>query len=285
MRIRQDKQQHRSDKEHDVARRAGKIIPAANSYDKKWERGTLTVMERKQQWNTIDALKTVTTIILSNAGWFKGAVFVAFCIIVSPFWVEAKPLDKGEQFVKSQCVGCHRIEGAPMSRSSKKAPDLIWAGNKYQRTWLVDWLQHPKQKLYPVGYDFNFTRKGPHVSITQAEAEHVADFLSTLQDKRVTVGVMKPGTPEELAQGKQLYPRHGCQNCHRMPANNKRGYKGGTSSASFVNMGNRLKGDWVYRFNLNPNDFVPESGAYIPKPLLPDSDIYAITAYMMTFGK
>jgi cbb3-type cytochrome oxidase cytochrome c subunit len=182
-------------------------------------------------------------------------------------------------------VGCHRIEGTPMPRSSKQAPDLIWAGSKYQRAWLVDWLQHPKQKLYPIGYDFNFTRKGTHASITAAEAEHVADFLVTLQDTRVTDGVMKPGTPEELARGKELYRSHGCQNCHWTPASNKRGYKGGTSSTSFVNMGNRLKGDWVYRFNLNPNDFVPESGAYIPDPLLPDSDIYAITTYMMTFGQ
>jgi len=45
----------------------------------------------------------------------------------------------------------------------------------------------------------------------------------------------------------------------------------------------RLNADWVYRFNLNPNDFEPDSGAYIPKPPLPDEDIYAITAYMMTF--
>jgi hypothetical protein len=50
-------------------------------------------------------------------------------------------------------------------------------------------------------------------------------------------------------------------------------------------MGNRLQADWVYRFNLNPDDFVPDSGAYIPNPPLPDSDIYAITAYMMTFKK
>jgi len=48
-------------------------------------------------------------------------------------------------------------------------------------------------------------------------------------------------------------------------------------------MGNRLQADWVYRFNQNPNDFVPKSGAYIPNPPIPDEDIYAITAYMMTF--
>jgi hypothetical protein len=50
-----------------------------------------------------------------------------------------------------------------------------------------------------------------------------------------------------------------------------------------VNLSDRLQADWVYRFNQNPNDFEPDSGAYIPNPPLPDQDIYAITAYMMTF--
>ena len=205
------------------------------------------------------------------------------CVAIFPLLVEAKAVGEGETFVKSQCVGCHRIEGKPMPRSLKKAPDLIWAGSKYQRAWLVDWLHNPKEKLYPVGYDFNFKRKGPHLSMTTAKAEQVADFLATLKDKRVTVGVMKAGTPKELSRGKQLYREHGCQNCHWTPAKNKRGYTGGTSSTSLINMGNRLQADWVYRFNLNPDDFVPESGAYIPKPPLPDTDIYAMTAYMMTF--
>ncbi len=191
----------------------------------------------------------------------------------------------GKQLVQSKCVDCHRIEGTPLPRSAKKAPDLIWAGSKYQRAWLVDWLQDPKEKLYPVGYDFRSKRKGPHMAITASEAANVATFLGTLKDTRVTKGLVKSGTPEELSRGKKLYREHACQNCHRTPANNKRGYTGATSSTSLVDMGNRLQGDWVYRFNLNPNDFVPESGAYIPNPLLPDSDIYAITAYMMTFGK
>jgi len=189
----------------------------------------------------------------------------------------------GQEIVKTKCVSCHRIEGAPMPRSTKQAPDLIWAGNKYQRAWLVAWLENPKEKLYPIGYDFNAKRKGRHLSLSEDDAEQVADFLSTLKDSRITEGIMKPGTPKELERGKQLYREHACQNCHWTPAKNRRGYTGGTSSTSLVNMGNRLQADWVYRFNQNPNDFVPESGAYIPNPPIPDEDIYAITAYMMTF--
>jgi mono/diheme cytochrome c family protein len=217
-------------------------------------------------------------------GIMNGAVLIV-CVLggFSLLARAAQPPAEGEKIVKSGCVGCHRIEGVPMPRSTKQAPDLIWAGNKYQRAWLVSWLENPKEKLYPVGYDFNTKRKGRHLSLSLREAEQVADFLSTLKDARITEGIMKPGTPEELAHGEKLYREHACQNCHWTPAKNRRGYTGGTSSTSFVNMGNRLQADWVYRFNLNPDDFEPRSGAYIPKPPLPEKDIYAITAYMMTF--
>lgn len=62
-----------------------------------------------------------------------------------------------------------------------------------------------------------------------------------------------------------------------------KGYTGGTSSTSFIKLNERLNSDWVYRFNQNADDFEPDSGAYIPKPPLPDEDIYASTAYMLTF--
>jgi len=172
-----------------------------------------------------------------------------------------------------------------MPRATKKAQNLMWAGNKYRRHWLVSWLQHPKEKLYPFGYDFNVTRKGPHMSLTAREAEQVADFLGTLKDQRVKEQVLRPGTPEQLARGKHLYREHACQNFHWTPASTKRGYTGGTSSTSLLNAGNRLQADRVYQFNSNPNDFAPESEAYIPSPPLPEKDIFAITAYLMTFGK
>jgi mono/diheme cytochrome c family protein len=217
-------------------------------------------------------------------GFSSGAVFI-FCVLAGLSFpaIAAQPPAEGEKIVKSWCVGCHRIEGAPMPRSTKQAPDLIWAGNKYRQAWLVAWLANPNEKLYPVGYDFNGKRKGPHLSLSSREAEQAADFLRTLKDARITEGMMKPGTPEELARGEKLYREHACQNCHWTPAKNRRGYTGGTSSTSLVNMGNRLQADWVYRFNLNPDDFEPQSGAYIPKPTLPEKDFYAITAYMMTF--
>ncbi len=221
--------------------------------------------------------------------WRSGGLLVALVVGMTTVFavavtrVAAKGEQAGEQVVRSTCTGCHRIEGPVAARKTKKAPDLIWAGNKYQPAWLVNWLQNPDFKLYPVGYDFRPDRKKRHLSLTADQAKMVVDFLATRKDSRITEGVMKAGTPEQLARGQSLYREHGCQNCHFTPAASPKGYVGGTSSTSFIKLNERLKADWVYRFNLNPNDFEPDSGAYIPKPPLPDGDIYAITAYMMTF--
>lgn len=195
----------------------------------------------------------------------------------------AKSEESGEKIVKSTCTSCHRIEGAPAPRRTKKAPDLIWAGSKYQKAWLESWLEKPEFKHYPVGYDFRPERKQRHLALPADKAKPVAEFLGMLKDPRVKAGAMKPGTREQLAKGEVLYRKHACQNCHLTPAKIAKGYTGGTSSTSLLKVNERLQGDWVYRFNQNPNDFEPDSGAYIPDPPLSDEDIYAITAYMMTF--
>lgn len=209
------------------------------------------------------------------------AVLMANLLVCAEFAMAAAA-DPGEKIVKATCVQCHRIEGKPAPRRTKKAPDLIWAGNKYQRDWLVRWLQNPEFKHYPIGYDFRPERKKRHLALPPDQAKAVTEFLATRKDGRIKEGVMKPGTPEQLARGEKLYREHGCQNCHFTPAKTAKGYAGGTSSTSFIKLNERLNADWVYRFNQNPNDFEPDSGAYIPKPPLPDEDIYAITAYMMT---
>lgn len=231
--------------------------------------GRGTVMD---YWLRERQCAVVRTIVISMVG-----------VLIAGFSGMAAAADAGEKTVKTICMQCHRIEGKPAPRKTKKAPDLIWAGNKYQRDWLVAWLRNPESKHYPVGYDFHPKRKKRHLSLSPADAQSVAGALGKLKDPRIKIGVMKPGTPEQLDRGEQLYREHSCQNCHFTPAKNSKGYAGGTASTSFLHLGERLQADWVYRFNQNPNDFEPDSGAYIPNPALPDEDIYAITAYMMTF--
>ncbi|WP_447860508.1 c-type cytochrome [Nitrospira calida] len=86
-------------------------------------------------------------------------------------------------FVKSTCAACHRIKGKPIPRRTKTAPDLIWAGNKYRREWLVAWLQNPD--LLPVGNDFRSERKKRHLALPVDQAKAAGEFLATRKDPRI----------------------------------------------------------------------------------------------------
>lgn len=144
-------------------------------------------------------LRNVTRFVMYVAVLMVGGVLL--CATES-----ATAADAGEKIVKSLCVPCHRIEGKPAPRKTKQAPDLIWAGNKYQQDWLVAWPQKPEFKHYPVGYDFLPERKKPHLALPVDQAKAVSQFLATRKDSRIKEGVMKPGTPEQLARGEKPVP-------------------------------------------------------------------------------
>ena len=54
---------------------------------------------------------------------------------------------RAKEVIQQTCVQCHRLEGQPDSRFNLKAPDLIWAGSKYQRSWLIRWLTGKEASL------------------------------------------------------------------------------------------------------------------------------------------
>ncbi len=53
----------------------------------------------------------------------------------------------GKAMVGSRCTSCHSVTGpAPDTFQAvlkRKAPDLFYAGSKFNRSWLVAWLQAP----------------------------------------------------------------------------------------------------------------------------------------------
>ena len=96
----------------------------------------------------------------------------------------------GEKIVKSHCVQCHRLDSKLESRFNLKAPDLMWAGSKYQRPWLIRWLTCKKTPLYAEGYRWDLTEApSKHPMVTEAEANAIADyFAGHNKDQRVKVG-------------------------------------------------------------------------------------------------
>ena len=82
---------------------------------------------------------------------FDVRVFPPLIIAISQFAFSAQPvlaqaLD-GKAIVTERCASCHDTTGpAPRTYQDvldRKAPDLFYAGSKFNRAWLVDWLQNP----------------------------------------------------------------------------------------------------------------------------------------------
>jgi mono/diheme cytochrome c family protein len=171
----------------------------------------------------------------------------------------------GEKIVKSQCVHCHRTEGKPESRFKLEAPDLMWGGSKYQRSWLVDWLTGKEPNLYAKGYRWDLPQWPlEHVTVSQPEAEAIADYFEQhLVDSRVKIGAMDLSTftATEAEFGRKIFKEHACIGCHQIEENGK--IVGGPQSTSLVEAGRRYKADWLYRFGINPQDYVPHSGEFL----------------------
>jgi mono/diheme cytochrome c family protein len=157
------------------------------------------------------------------------------------------------------------LEGKADSRFNLKAPDLIWAGSKYQRSWLIRWLTGKEAPLYAKGYRWDLAEApSKHPVVTQAEADAIADYFDQHnKDPRVKVGAFDVSkvTNFEAAFGGMAYKAHACLGCHVIEENGK--IIGGPQSASLVAAGQRYNMDWLFRFGQNPQDFVPHSGEFL----------------------
>ena len=65
-----------------------------------------------------------------------GAVLVLVGLMSFPRLLFGDP-SRAKELIQQACVQCHRLEGQAESRFNLRAPDLIWAGSKYQRPWLI----------------------------------------------------------------------------------------------------------------------------------------------------
>ena len=163
------------------------------------------------------------------------------------------------------CAACHRFEGAPESRFNLYAPDLMWAGSKYQRAWVIDWLTGKEEPLYPTGYRWDVA-EGPtrHMTVSEEDAGMIADYFARrLIDPRVTAGAFDLSTfnAMEAKFGRQVYHDHACIGCHQIKEHGA--IIGGPQSISLAKAGRRYNVDWLYRFGMNPQDFNPHSGEFL----------------------
>jgi mono/diheme cytochrome c family protein len=191
---------------------------------------------------------------------------------------------RAKELIQQACVQCHRLEGKAESRFNLRGPDLIWAGSKYQRSWLIRWLTGQEAPLYAKGYRWDLNEgAAKHPLVTETEATAIADYFETHnKDPRVTVGAfdLSKVTKFEVNFGGMAYKAHACLGCHTIEENGKT--IGGPQSTALQNAGQRYNPDWLYRFGQNPQDFIIHTGEFLADAT--DPQLRAVIGFLAAQG-
>ncbi len=193
---------------------------------------------------------------------FIGSFFLVLCSGTDLWAADEK---QAEMMINNVCSTCHKFKGEGESRFNLKAPDLMWAGSKYQREWLIGYLTGKEKLLYTKSYHWDQGwEPDVHITLTQDQAEGIAEYFEKhFVDPRVKVGSfdLTKVTRKEVEFGAQAYKDHACIGCHTIEENGQ--LVGGPQSANLAESGKRYDKDWLFRFGLNPQDFTPHSGEFL----------------------
>lgn len=196
----------------------------------------------------------------------------------------------GDQILTEKCSSCHAF-AVPEKFSSKRlldrqGQDLFYAGSKYNKEWLVKWLQNPT-RIRPSG-DYNFT--STHKSSKETPSQHLK--LSQGDAVAATEAMMKYKAPADIVvpgiynnsggsiteKGLSFYKNHGCLSCHMLAP----GF-GGKSAAELFTGGERMQPDYIASFIKHPKKFDPYM--WMPNIYISTSTIQDITAFIIQLSK
>lgn len=213
-----------------------------------------------------------------------GVVLSLIAMLSVPSLPFASDHSRAKALIQGTCVHCHRLEGTAESRFKLHAPDLIWAGSKYQRPWLIRWLTGKEAPLYAKGYLWDLTNvPTKHPIVTEPEANALADYFAEHhKDPRVTVGAfdLSKVTKFDVKFGTAAYKAHACLGCHTIEENGT--LIGGPQSATLQNAGQQYNMDWLYRFGQNPQDFVIHTGEFLADAT--DAQLRAVIGFLAVQG-
>ena len=221
------------------------------------------------------------------------AAFAAAVWVIAP----AALAGTGADIVNAQCISCHAVT-KPASSSvdrvlSRKAPDLYYAGAKFNRDWLEAWLQNPTV-IRPGGAVFpNSVQAGaggavdaidaaklaPHPRVSAADAAAAAEHLMTLGGEGLVEKGSFKNEPPNASMASLLFSKlRGCASCHSAKPGS-----GGASGADLQAAGDRLQGDFVVSYLRDPQKFDPH--VWMPRLDLNDGDIQKLSGYLITLKK
>jgi len=209
----------------------------------------------------------------------------SFLLIAGGGWTEA--VASPALLKTKQCDTCHRFT---KNEIEKSAPDLFFAGDKFQKNWLKNYLQRPETiRLAGHTRDPGFSKgqpqyTGPHPSLNSSEAQQITDYLMSLK-------ILKNVPPLELpalskgarVRVKILFERnYSCIACHQS-YNLARQPRGGVSGPSLIDAGRRLRPEWVYQWLKNPKQFTPQGR--MPLYAFDEETLRKMTQYTLSHKK
>lgn len=196
----------------------------------------------------------------------------------------------------ASCAQCHALtlseipEDKITHRMERKAPDLHYAGRKFNQDWLVHWLQEPV-RIRPGGVFFGrHVETGPdgqdviasdslleHPSFNEKEAGDIAAAL--MSKSEVDAGLVPEGAyagKGNVRFGKMAFVKlRGCIACHE----NEPG-KGGVSGPELYTSSQRLRPDFIAAMIARPQEIEPRS--WMPHLEMSDRDVQNLTSYLMS---
>ncbi len=187
----------------------------------------------------------------------------------------------------NKCGSCHQMSGPAVTTIAeimkRKAPDLFYSGNKFNKEWLVGYIQAPTT-IRPAGtvYLNNIKVEGdtdvvanvPKCAskLSAGDAGAVADYLMTLKEDMPT-GTAKIGKFKKAKAKSFMFKGEACNACHVDP---RKG--GGISCPTFEGIGTRLNPDWLYSFLKNPQHWDPK--VWMAKRDFEEKDLQLMVNYL-----
>ncbi len=219
-------------------------------------------------------------------------LFVLLALIAVSLPAQAE--DRGMVILKQRCASCHNLSGpAPTTLSALRArrgPDLFYAGDKYDPSWVAAWLQHPK-RIRPAGmFYLQHIKPGkkhdvvddstlePHVALSKADAEAVSEAMAGLHAHGDLIRSEKL-TPAPSPMGEMMFDKiYGCLACHQIEPE-----YGGMSGSELYTAGKRLRPEFMLSFIKNPQAWDPKT--WMPNKHVPEENVQLLVNYLVELSK
>lgn len=189
----------------------------------------------------------------------------------------------------STCAACHQLE-QNAEALSRLAPPLFYAGNKFRREWLEQWLQAPV-RIRPAGgnyadhvvsengVDSVDTESLPaHTALDEDTAQRVASWLMTLKPyDHLTEAASgyTPGSVSPRLGAMDFVKFKGCGGCHRDTPE-----YGGLSAPELYTAWQRLQPGFIVSYIGDPQAWDPHSA--MPNRNLNPEQVHKLANYLKT---